>query len=67
MDAPQPDPFTARFLARVPRAVADSFTAPQLAAIRFAFGLRYAPRHRIDFRRRMGRLYFVLLAGRDGR
>ena len=61
------DAFLARFLARVPRDVAQSFTAPQLAAIRSVFGLRYAPAHRVDVRRRIGRWYLVILAGSDGR
>ena len=69
MDRPQPvarDAFTRRFLARVPD-VADSFTDAQLAAIRFAFGMRFQAAHRIDFRRRLRGFYVVLLAGNDRR
>lgn len=64
---PPQDAFIASFLARVPRDVAASFTPAQLAAIGFAFALRYAPAHRIDVRWRIGRRYVVLIAGRDGR
>ncbi len=65
------DAFIARFLARVPREVAGSFTAEQLGAVQRAFGMRYAMDHAVDVRRRLrlpwGRYYVVLLAGRDRR
>jgi hypothetical protein len=65
---PRPhDAFTERFLARVPAAVAASFSPAQLHAIRHAFGLRHEPAHDVDLRRRWGGFYVVLLAGRDGR
>jgi hypothetical protein len=68
---PPREPFLARFLARVPREVAASFSDALLAAIHRAFGMRYAMEHAIDIRRRLrlpwGRYYLVLLAGRDRR
>ncbi len=63
--------FIARFLARVPREVAASFTPAQLQAVQRAFGMRYVMEHAIDQRRTLhlpwGRYYLVLLAGRDRR
>ena len=63
--------FIARFLARIPRETAASFTHEQLQAIQHAFGMRYAMEHSVDIRRRLrlpwGRYYLVLLAGRDCR
>lgn len=63
--------FTTRFLARVPREVAGSFTPDQLAAVQRAFGMRYAMDHAVDVRRTVtlpwGRFYLVLLGGRDRR
>ncbi len=65
------DRFIARFLARVPREVAASFTPAQLGAVQRAFGMRYVMDHAIDVRRSLrlpwGRYYLVLLAGRDRR
>lgn len=65
------NPFTDRFLARVPVDIATTFTAEQLAAVQMAFGMRYAVNHGIDFRRTLslpwGRFYLVLLSGRDWR
>ncbi|MBV8093193.1 MAG: hypothetical protein JOY71_01455 [Acetobacteraceae bacterium] len=65
------DAFTSRFLARLPREVATSFSPDQLAAIQYAFGMRYAVEHGVDVRRTVhlpwGRYYFVMLAGRDRR
>ncbi|HST74341.1 MAG TPA: hypothetical protein VLJ20_03135 [Acetobacteraceae bacterium] len=65
------DAFIARFLARVPREVAASFTPAQLQAVQRAFGMRYAVEHAVDLRRTWrlpwGRFYLVLLAGRDRR
>jgi hypothetical protein len=63
--------FIARFLARIPREVASSFTPAQLRAVQRAFGMRYAVDHAVDLRRTLrlpwGRYYLVLLAGRDHR
>ncbi len=65
------DDFTARFLARMPKEVAASFTPDQLAAVRHSFGMRYTMDHAVDMRRTVrlpwGSFYFVLLAGRDVR
>jgi len=65
------DFFTKRFLARMRPEVAASFTPEQLAAVRLAFGMRYAMDHSVDVRRVVtlpwGRFYLVLLAGRDRR
>jgi len=67
----QSDPFIRRFLAGMPRDVADSFSPDQLAAVRRAFGMRYAQRHAVDLRRSVrlpgGKVYVVLLAGRERR
>jgi len=61
--------FITRFLARVPRDVAPSFTQEQLAAVQRAFGMRYAMDHSLDIRRSLrlpwGRFYLVLLFGRE--
>ena len=60
--------FIARFLARVPREVAASFTPAQLQAVQRAFGMRYVMEHAVDLRRTWRLpwdLYLVLLAGRD--
>ena len=63
--------FTSRFLARMRPEVAASFTPEQLAAVRMAFGMRYAMDHAVDLRRTVtlpwGRFYLVLLGGRDRR
>ena len=65
------DAFTSRFLARLPREIAASFSPEQLSAIHYAFGMRYAVEHGVDLRRTVtlpwGRYYFVMLAGRDRR
>ena len=65
------DAFTSRFLARLPRDIAASFSPEQLKAIHSAFGMRYAVEHGVDVRRTVslpwGRYYFVMLAGRDRR
>ncbi len=65
------DAFIARFLARVPREVAGTFTPEQLRAVQRAFGMRYVMQHAVDLRRTLrfpwGRYYLVLLAGRDQR
>ncbi len=62
-------PFIAKFLARLPQDVADSFTPEQLAAVQRAFGMRYAAPHAVDLRRSIGllgrRFYVVLLVGRE--
>lgn len=63
--------FIARFLARVPREIGESFTCEQLHAVQRVFGMRYVTEHGVDIRRRVrlpwGRYYLVLLAGRDRR
>ena len=63
------NPFVSRFLAGLPRDVADSFTAEQLQAVQRAFGMRYTSAHAVDLRRSIGlfgrRFYVVLLIGRD--
>jgi len=65
------DPFTTRFLDRLPPALARSFSADQLDAIHHAFGARYRVDHAVDVRRTMklpwGRFYVVILVGRDRR
>lgn len=65
------DAFLDRFLTRMRPDVAASFTPDQLAAVRMAFGMRYAMDHAVDVRRTVtlpwGRFYLVLLGGRDRR
>jgi hypothetical protein len=65
------DPFVARFLARVPAEVAETFTEAQLKAVKSAFDRGGAPAHLSDIRISIPlitrRLYFVLLAGRERR
>ncbi len=65
------DVVTTRFLARLPPALARSFSAEQLEAIHHAFGMRYRMDHAIDLRRTLslpwGRFYVVFLAGPDHR
>lgn len=66
-------PAIARFLARLPPALAASFTQEQLAAIELHFAMRYRHGHRIDWRLRLRlpflspqtRAYLVVLAGAD--
>jgi hypothetical protein len=70
--SPSPsDAFIARFLARVPPDLRDSFTATQLIAIQRAFGMRYTMEHALDVRRHVrlpwARYYMVVLCGRDHR
>jgi hypothetical protein len=59
----------ARFLERLPPALAASFVPEQLAAVELHFAMRHRARHAIDWRRRIRlpfvRAYVVLLAGRD--
>lgn len=61
--------FLDRFLARVPREVAGTFTPEQLAAVQHAFGMRFTVAHALDIRRSLrlpwGRFYLVLLFGRE--
>ncbi|MBV8525674.1 MAG: hypothetical protein JOY71_26755 [Acetobacteraceae bacterium] len=63
--------FTSRFLARLPPEIAASFSPDQLAAIHYAFGMRYAVGHGVDVRRMVrlpwGSYYFVMLVGRHER
>ena len=65
------DAFIARFLARVPAELRDSFTPAQLTAVQRAFGMRYTMEHALDLRRHVrlpwARYYLVLLCGRDFR
>jgi hypothetical protein len=65
------DAFIARFLARVPAELRDSFTQVQLTAIQRAFGMRYTMEHALDLRRHVrlpwARYYLVVLCGRDHR
>ncbi len=61
----------ARFLARLPPALAARFDEEQLAAVALYFGMRHRSGHAVDWRARV-RLpfchgYVVVLAGRDGR
>jgi hypothetical protein len=65
------DPFLKTFFARIPKDVAPTFTAPQLDAVKRAFGARYRGAHTIDLRlsvplwRRS--IYLVFLAGAEQR
>ena len=63
------NPFLTRFLASIPRDVAGTFTADQLAAVQRAFGMRFSVGHALDLRRSLrlpwGRFYLVLLFGRE--
>jgi hypothetical protein len=66
-----PDHDLARFLCRLPPALAASFSAEQRAAIDLHFGMRHRSTHALDWRARF-RLpflsgYIVVLAGRDSR
>ncbi len=60
-----------RFLNRLQPELAESFSREQLAALEMHFGMRYQPKHLIDWRRRIRlpfmSLYLVILAGDDGR
>lgn len=66
---PAQNAFLDRFLARVPRDVAGTFTPEQLAAVQGAFGMRFTVDHALDVRRSVrlpwGRFYLVLLCGRE--
>ncbi|MDD2705371.1 MAG: hypothetical protein PHU07_08570 [Acidocella sp.] len=59
----------ARFLSRLPPALAASFSPEQLAAIELHFSMRNRVRHTIDWRWRVPFLrgYLVVLAGRERR
>ncbi len=63
--------FVARFRARVPQDVAETFTEQQLTALENAFASRAVARHRMRFalslRLPWGRYYLVLMAGPDRR
>jgi hypothetical protein len=65
------NPAIARFLARLPPALAASFTPAQLEAIELHFAMRHRVGHGIDWRRRLTlpfvKFYVVLLAGREER
>lgn len=66
---PPQNAFLDRFLARVPRDVAGTFTPEQLAAVQRAFGMRFTVDHALDIRWSLrlpwGRFYLVLLFGRE--
>jgi len=66
---PAESPFLKRFLATVPRELAETFTAEQLAAVQHAFGMRFTVDHAVDIRRSLhlpwGKFYLVLLFGRE--
>ena len=63
--------FIARFRARVPRKIAETFTNEQLRALEGAFGSRTVTRHALRLALTVPlpwrRYYLVLLAGRDRR
>lgn len=65
------DIFFARFLARVPPRVAETFTLDQLNAIKLAFGARTWGVHAVDIRLSIpllfARFYVVFLLGRERR
>jgi hypothetical protein len=61
--------FERAFNARIPRGVAASFSAEQMAAIKIAFGGERWGGHPVDLRGTLPlfRWYFVFIAGRDKR
>ncbi len=63
--------FERMFLARIPRAVAQSFSDEQLTAIKTVFGAERWDHHRLDLRGMLWlpfrRWYFVFLAGPERR
>ena len=65
------DPFLKTFFARIPKDVAATFTAPQLDAVKRAFGARYRGAHAIDLRLSLPlwrrSIYLVFLAGAEQR
>lgn len=65
------DHFIAQLNERLPKAVVDTFTADQIAALKLAFGAKKWSKHPIDlrdsFRFFRWRFYFVFVAGRDKR
>lgn len=65
------DPFVDQFFARIPADVAATFTAPQLDAVKRAFGARSRCAHAIDIRISVPlvfrSVYVVLLAGSERR
>ncbi len=65
------DPFFKQFFARVPKAVADSYTDEQLDAIKLTYGARTRGAHLVDIRLSIPfitrRFYVVLLAGQERR
>jgi hypothetical protein len=69
-DAPDPA-FIRRFLAALPPDLAASYSQQQLMGVQRCFGLRHGGRHPLDLRRSVwtpfGRVYVVLLAGRERR
>ena len=65
------DDFTNKFFSRIPADIAATFTEQQLMAVKMAFGGRAWGAHWVDIRRSLplprGRLYVVLLMGREHR
>lgn len=65
------DPFYEQFYARIPGAVASTFTDEQLEAIRRAYGARPNGAHSVELRKSIPflwtRLYVVLMLGRERR
>lgn len=71
MDKAIEDPFFKQFLARVPKALANSYTDAQLDAIKRAYGARTRGAHLVDIRLSVPwitrRFYVVFLAGGERR
>ncbi len=65
------DPFFETFFSRIPKAVAPTFTAEQLDAVKRAFGARYHGAHAIDVRLSLPlwrrSVYLVFLIGSERR
>lgn len=63
--------FARKFLAALPPDLAATFTEEQILGVQHAFGLRHSGRHPVDLRRSIwtpfGRIYLVVLAGRERR
>ncbi len=68
------DPFIRQFFERIPKDLRETFTSPQLAALKMSFGESGGAAHPVDIRLgipvpfgRRKRLYLVLLSGPDHR
>jgi hypothetical protein len=68
------DPFIRQFFERIPAELRETFTSPQLAALKMIFGEASSAGHAVDIRleaplplHKKKRLYMVLLAGPDHR